>query len=113
MLAQDAADGLSWAQVLTAATQVTVLIGAIGTGLGFLYVKLRRWVQRAAAESKAETRQVRDQVAVSNGHKLGELAEATAADVRTLRTMADANRARVDALDARLDRHIIAGHRAE
>lgn len=100
--AQDAGDAMTWADFLTAATQVVVLLTAIVAA----YWGLRRWVQRAAAESRVTARQL----ATSNGHTAGQLVESTAAEVTQLRQIADANRVRLDALDARLDRHLTAGH---
>lgn len=103
--AQDAGDGMTWADLLTAATQVVVLLSAIVAA----YWGLRRWVQRAARDSEATARQVR----TSNGKTLASYVEATSEEIVELRRLADANRIRIDAIDARLDRHIVSGHRSE
>lgn len=94
---------LTWPEIATGIAAVVVVASGLLAALGV-------WVRHVV---RREAEPARQQLATSNGHTVGELAESTSATVTELRRMADANRARVDALDARLDRHIVAGHRAE
>lgn len=98
---------VGWIVGLGAAATV---VGAL-VGLGTLGRWLLRALDRRITLQTAGLKRVERAVATSNGATAGELLETTHATVEHLRGLADANRVRIDALDARLDRHIITGHR--
>ena len=100
---------MTWPEIAGGLAGVAVTLGAIGTAMGWGYRRLREWIQRTAAAAERAA----DAVATSNGRTLGMVAEDTAAVVVEIRKLADANRVRLDALEARLDRHIITGHRGD
>ena len=110
LAAQDPVGTSSWPEIAGGLAAVATLLTILGGALA-LYV--RYVVRRESGPARRAAQKAVEQTATSNGHSAGELIEATAATVEQLRRMADANRARIEALDARLDRHIIAGHRAE
>lgn len=109
MLAQEVADAVGWADAIRLAGMVVALLAGL-SGLGWA---LSRRIKNEAKVAALAAEDARRQVATSNGHTAGQLIESTAAEVSQLRQAADANRARLDAVDVRLDRHIVHGHRAD
>lgn len=105
-MAQPGGPGLTWPEIAGGVAAVLVALSiAMAAGAW--------WVRHVAHREAAPARQAAHQLATSNGHTAGELLESTAATVQQLKQIADANRVRIDALDARLDRHIVSGHRSE
>jgi protein-tyrosine-phosphatase len=119
-VAQDAAEGLTWSQVLTAATQVVIILGALAAG----YASLRKWVRDTAgtAEVRAEVAAqaattAAQQLATSNGRTVGQYVESSAAKLDELAGMARDNRTlivetRRELAETRRDlaEHVIKGH---